>query len=172
MKKNLIVAGVLAASLTFGISSVMAADASAAKPAAGGMQLTEFKPGLDDAMTMMVQPRHLKLHSAGEAQNWEMAAFQLRELRASFRRIGQYIPRYRNASFDENVANIMNPVLQQVDDAIKEKDVKKFTAAYAHMTDGCNACHTATEHAWIVMKVPNAKTTALLYPDQDFNAPK
>ena len=55
--------------------TLSAAAQPAPAPAGPAMQLTELKPGLDDVVTMMVQPRHLKLHAAAEAKNWELAAF-------------------------------------------------------------------------------------------------
>jgi len=151
--------------------SLACAEIAVAQSApAAGLQLAEFKPGFDDVMTMMVQPRHIKLHAAAEAENWELAAFELRELRSSFRRIGQYLPKYRDKSLDESVANIMNPSLQAADEAIKAKDAKAFKAAYGNLTDGCNACHVYMEHAFLVMKVPIS--AAAMYPDQDFKVPK
>jgi hypothetical protein len=52
--------------------------------------------------------------------------------------------------------------------AIKNADPGQFTAAYAKLTDGCNACHQAANQAMIVIKVPDGSS----YPDQDFRAVK
>jgi hypothetical protein len=160
MKTRLVIGFALAGSLT------CAGLALAQSAPAGGLEVVQFKPGFDDAMTMMVQPRHIKLYAAGDAGNWDLAAFQLRELRGAFRRIGQYLPKYRDKSLDESIANIMNPSLQATDDAIKARDTKAFATAYANLTDGCNACHNYMEHSFLVMKVPTG--AAAQYPDQDF----
>ena len=69
-------------------------------------QSRDFKPAMDDLMTMLIQPRHLKLHYAGEAKNWELAEFQLRELRHALARIGRTIPNYRKNGVDDAVASI------------------------------------------------------------------
>ncbi len=47
------------------------------------MVILDFKPAMDDLMTMLVQPRHLKLYYAGLEKNWTLAGFQLNELRAA-----------------------------------------------------------------------------------------
>src|SRR5271168_1460513 len=135
--------------------------AAAARP---GLTILEFKPAMDDLMTMLVQPRHLKLYFAGQAKNWTLAAFQLNELRASLARIGRTIPTYRNIGVDTAVASIFADKAKAVDAAIKAGDLGQFTAAYGAMTTACNACHTGMEHPFLVMKVPDA----LNYPDQEF----
>jgi hypothetical protein len=57
-------------------------------------------------MTMLVQPRHMKLYYAGQAKNWQLAAFQINELRGALARIGRTIPNYRNINVDTAVASI------------------------------------------------------------------
>src|SRR5947209_18957684 len=79
--------------------------APAAPPAGGGLQILDFKPAMDDLMTMLIQPRHMKLYYAGQQQNWTLAAFELNELGGGLRRIGQTIPKYRNFSVDATVAS-------------------------------------------------------------------
>jgi hypothetical protein len=119
---------------------------------------------MDDLMTMLVQPRHLKLFYAGQAKNWTLAAFQLNELRAALARIGRTIPTYRNVGVDSAVASIFADKIRAVDASIKAADVEKFAAAYGEMTGACNACHAGMEHPFLVMKIPDAMN----YPDQDF----
>jgi hypothetical protein len=80
-----------------------AAPAPAARP---GLVILDFKPAMDDLMTMLIQPRHLKLYYAGQAKNWNLAAFQLNELRQLLARIGRTIPNYRNIGVDTAVATI------------------------------------------------------------------
>jgi hypothetical protein len=138
-----------------------AAPAPAARP---GLVILEFKPAMDDLMTMLVQPRHIKLYYAGQAKNWTLAAFQLNELRGALARIGRTIPTYRNIGVDTAVASIFADKLKAVDAAIKAADLAQFTAAYGEMTGACNACHAGMEHPFLVMKVPDAPN----YPDQEF----
>jgi hypothetical protein len=140
-----------------------APPAPAARPG-GGLVILDFKPAMDDLMTMLVQPRHIKLYYAGQAKNWRLAGFQLNELRGALARIGRTIPNYRNIGVDTAVASIFTDKLKAVDAAIKAADPAQFTAAYGEMTGACNACHAGMEHPFLVIKVPDANN----YPDQDF----
>ncbi len=137
------------------------ATAPAPRP---GLVILDFKPAMDDLMTMLVQPRHIKLYYAGQAKNWKLAGFQLDELRAALARIGRTIPNYRNIGVDTAVASIFADKLKAVDAAIKASDSAQFAATYGEMTAACNACHVGMEHPFLVIKVPDANS----YPDQEF----
>jgi hypothetical protein len=138
--------------------------ASAARPG-GGLVILDFKPAMDDLMTMLVQPRHIKLYYAGQEKNWKLAAFQSNELRAALARIGRTIPTYRNIGVDTAVASIFSEKLKAVDAAIKAADSTQFDASYRELTAACNECHVGMEHPFLVMKVPQS----LNYPDQEFH---
>jgi hypothetical protein len=161
-------AGVLALSasvIAIAQSPVPGPETTASQaPARPGLVILDFKPAMDDLMTMLVQPRHIRLYYAGQAGNWQLAAFQVRELRAALARIGRTIPNYRNISVDTAVASIFADRLAAVDAAIKAGDAAQFTAAYRDMTNACNDCHKGMEHPFLVMKVPEAGS----FPDQEF----
>lgn len=142
-----------------------AAPAPAAAPAP--MVILDFKPGFDDMMTMLVQPRHVKLWLAGQAQNWTLAAFELNELRGALLRIGQTIPKYRNFSVDATTGSIFQPKIQAVNGAIAGKNIAQFNTAFAALTTACNDCHAGMEHEFLVIKVPDA-SAAQMYANQDF----
>jgi hypothetical protein len=161
--KNSHAAFALAAALALS-ASVIAAAQNAAPPAPGGPTTLDFKPAMDDLMTMLVQPRHIKLYYAGQAKNWTLAGFELNELRGALARIGRTIPTYRKISVDDTVAAIIADKIKTVDAAIKAKDSAQFTAAYGDLTQACNACHAGMEHSFLKITVPNAAN----YADQDF----
>jgi hypothetical protein len=169
MKRRHAIAIMLTSSLALAASA--AGIAQSAPAPGGGLQVLDFKPGFDDLMTMLVQPRHLKLYAAGKQGNWELAGFQLNELRASFRRIGQTLPTYRTYPMDSSVASIIAPKMQAMDEAIKARDPARFDTAYGELTAACNTCHQAMEHAFLVMKVPSPAAMAP-FIDQEFNAAK
>jgi hypothetical protein len=146
-----------------GDAAPAAGPAPAARPG-GGLVILDFKPAMDDLMTMLVQPRHIKLYYAGQAKNWRLAAFELNELRSALARIGRTIPTYRNIGVDTAVASIFADHIKAVDAAIKAADPAQFTATYGEMTGACNACHVGMEHPFLVIKVPDAMN----YPDQEF----
>ena len=124
-------------------ASIMAAAQNAPPAQVGG---PEFKPALDNLMTMLVQPRHIKLYYAGQAKNWRLAGFELNELRGALARVGRTIPTYRKIAVDTAVASIFADTIKSVDAAIKAADPAKFATAYGEMTAACNSCHAGMEH--------------------------
>jgi hypothetical protein len=61
----------LAASIIAAAQNAAPGEAAAPAPAArpgGGLVILDFKPAMDDLMTMLVQPRHIKLYYAGAAE--------------------------------------------------------------------------------------------------------
>jgi hypothetical protein len=161
----ILLAGALALSATLLATAQNAPPEGAAPaPARPGLVILDFKPAMDDLMTMLVQPRHIKLYYAGQAQNWRLAGFQVNELRGALARIGRTIPNYRNINVDTSVAAIFADKLKAVDAAVKAADPAQFAAAYGEMTTACNDCHKGMEHPFLVIKVPESNN----YPDQEF----
>jgi hypothetical protein len=156
--------------LTICAAASMAAEpATASSPAPAVPAAVPYLPSMGDLMTMAVQPRHTKLGLAGRAGNWPYATYELSELRNAFGRIARTIPLYnKTTDTAESIAAMTQAPLQAVEVAVKAQDVKAFTAAYAALTQACNACHVTQSHAPVVVKVPAASP----YPDQEFQPPK
>jgi hypothetical protein len=168
MKNRHIAALLLAGSVALSGSLVaLAAPAPATPPAGGGLQILEFKPAFDDLMTMLIQPRHVKLWLAGQQQNWTLAAFELNELRAALLRIGQTIPKYRNFSTEATIGSIFQPKIMAMNGAIAAKNLQQFNTAFGALTTACNDCHAGMEHEFLVIKVPDVSAAAM-YANQDF----
>ena len=127
-----------------------------------------LKPGFDDLMTVLVQPRHIKLHAAGIKTNWELAGFELEELRSAFRRAAEAMPSYQDNDVKSAVETFMEPTLRTLGDAIKTGNVQQFAKGYAEVTAGCNACHTFMEHSFIVIRTPDVRSITS-YTDQRFD---
>ena len=168
--KNRALAAVLA-SAAFAASGLVIESGKAqpapAAPAGGGLTILEFKPAFDDLMTMLIQPRHIKLYAAGQQKNWELAAFQLNELRQGLRRIGQTIPKYRTYAVDNSVASFFTPAAEKMAAAIKAGDQTQFNSAYGELTTACNQCHVGLDHPFLAIKTPDANAMSA-YVDQDF----
>ena len=172
MKKySTIATGVIATLLTAGVATVgltqPAKKPAPRRPASGAPNVQGFVPGFDDIMTMLVQPRHIKLYYAGTAKNWEMAAAENRDLRASFDRLIQAIPNYLGNDVQNSVTTFIKPKMDAMDAAIAAADEQKFSGAYKDLTTGCNDCHTYMEHPFLVIKVPDGTVDAA-HPDQDY----
>jgi hypothetical protein len=128
-----------------------------------------FVPGFDDLMTMLVQPRHIRLYYAGTAKNWELASAEMRDLRSSFDRLAQAIPNYQGNDVNASLKSLIIPQMNAVDDAIAAADPKKFAIAYGALTIACNSCHAYMEHPFIVIKIPETPRDSA-HLDQEFKA--
>ena len=95
------------------------------------------------------QTRHVKLWLAGKAQNWELAAYELRQLEAS---LAEAAVMYSGLPVS-NVTTLATP-LQAASAAIDAKDGSRFAKAFAEVTDGCNACHRSMGRGFVVMRIP------------------
>jgi len=120
---------------------------------------------MGDMMNTLVQPRHAKLGLAGRAQNWALAGYALVEIRQAFAGITKAQPRFRGLPVGELVDAALTQPLNAVDAAIKQQDPQRFAAAYDEVTQGCNACHGAVDHPFVVIKAPDASA----FPNQDFS---
>ncbi len=119
---------------------------------------------MGDLMNTLVQPRHLKLGLAGEAQNWPLAKYGLEQLRAAFANIVAAKPKFSGMPVGQLVDVALTAPLNAIDAAIKQQDAKKFAAAYEQLSQGCNACHMELDHPYVVIKTPDASA----FPNQDF----
>jgi hypothetical protein len=146
------------------VSLSLVAAAQTAPPA----QPQVYRPGLGDLMTMTVQPRHIKLALAGKEKNWPYAKYELHELQEAFDRVVRVWPKFKGLPLDGMMDAITKGPLAEMTQAIGEKNSEKFSAAYGHLTKGCNACHQAANVGLVVIKVPDASS----FPDQDFRPPK
>ena len=127
-----------------------------------------FRPGLGDLMTMMVQPRHIKLALAGRARNWPYAAYELHELEESFERTARQVPQWHSISVPDMLDGFTKQPMAALSTAIKAGDADRFAAAYKQLTEACNACHMSMNRGMIVIKEPESGA----FPDQDFRPAK
>jgi len=109
----------------------------------------QYVPRLGDIMGA-AQTRHQKLWLAGKAQNWELAAFELRQLKASLVEAALLY-----SGIPVSNVTTLEPSLQSTSDAIAAKDGRKFAKAVGDLTEGCNSCHRAMGRSFVVIKVPS-----------------
>jgi hypothetical protein len=105
-------------------------------------------PRLVEVMSM-AQLEHLKLWYAGKAKNWDLAAYELRQLTNSLAEAAIFYP----AVPVSNVTTMKEPLLS-IADAIAVGDDRKFAASMRVLTDGCNACHGSMGRGFIAIAVP------------------
>jgi hypothetical protein len=169
MSKSSILVSTAVAVLLIATATIVAAQQQA--PVAPQANVADAAPvpyalSMGDMMDTLVQPRHAKLGLAGRAANWPLAAYALVEIRQVFAGIKKAQPRFRGLPVGELVDAALGPPLNAVEAAIKQQDAKKFAVAYDQLTQGCNACHQAVDHPFVVIKAPDASA----FPNQDFGA--
>lgn len=165
MMKRCVLRGSVALLLAAPAAGSALAQSSPVPPAAIEPAATApYAMTLGDMMNTLIQPRHAKLGLAGKAQNWALAQYELVVIRQSFGGIVKAVPKFRGLPVGELVNAALSRPLDAVDAAIKAQDPQKFAAAYAQLTAGCNACHAAADHPYVVIKTPDAS----VFPNQDF----
>jgi len=155
----------LLAAGTAALLSLMPATSPAQNPTSAAPDAAApFAPNMGDLMSLLIQPRHAKLGLAGQAQNWPLAGYALKELQQGFATIGKSIPRWRGLPVAALVDAALKQPFAMLDFAIKTGEPRPFAEAYDHVTAGCNACHATTEQKFVVIKTPDASA----FPDQEF----
>jgi hypothetical protein len=123
-----------------------------------------FNPQMAALMSMLIQPRHAKLGLAGQAENWPLAAYMLKELKQGFAITARAVPRWKGLPVPDLFDAAVSQPLSVLEYGIKLKYRQQFDEGFAKLTEGCNACHATTEHSFIVIKVPDASA----FPNQSF----
>jgi hypothetical protein len=120
-----------------------------------------YVPRLGDIMNA-VQTRHIKLWLAGKALNWDLAAYELRQIKGG---VVEAALLYEGIPVT-NVTTLTKPV-QSVADAIEAKDGRRFAKAFGELTDSCNSCHSSMQRGFISIQRP----TASPFGNQSFAPP-
>jgi len=116
-----------------------------------------YIPGLGEIMSL-TQMRHLKLWFAGQAENWDLAAYETDELAEGFADVVRFHPTHKGspAPLSQLVPEFTAGPLEALRSAIERRDLGAFTAAYDSLTEGCNGCHHAAEFSFNVVGRPSA----------------
>ncbi|MGJ4889657.1 hypothetical protein [Bradyrhizobium sp. HKCCYLR20261] len=118
----------------------------------------QYLPRLGDIMNL-VQVRHAKLWFAGQAKNWDLAGYELAQLKQSLTDAAIF---YTGLPVN-NVTTLSQPI-QSISDAIAAKDGKRFASAVTELTSGCNACHATMDRGFVAIRIPTDKP----FGNQDF----
>jgi len=124
--------------------------------------------GLGEIMGLN-QMRHAKLWYAGEAGNWQLAAYEIDEMREGFDDAKQFHDHHKGIRepLSKLIPAFIDPALIELDKAVAAKDKNAFTSAFDHLTNGCNGCHKATDFGFNVIQRPAMQT----YSNQSFAIP-
>jgi hypothetical protein len=110
-----------------------------------------FTPGLGEFMSS-IQVHHAKLWFAGTNENWELAQFELDEIKESLDDIAVYCTNRPEI----NSLPMINAAMDTIIAAVQKQQVMPFKNAFIVLTNSCNNCHQATNHAFNRIKIPDA----------------
>ncbi|MFI3135698.1 MAG: hypothetical protein QX197_02875 [Methylococcaceae bacterium] len=116
-----------------------------------------YTPGLGEIMSM-TSTRHAKLWFAGQGQNWALAEYELEELREGFEDAAKYHPTHKEITqpIPKLIATTMDHSMDEVEKAIKAKNILLFTQHFDAVTAGCNACHQASAFGFNIVTRPTS----------------
>jgi hypothetical protein len=138
MKRRVVIAALA-------LVSLMASPAVAQMSKSTG---SDYTPRLGDLMNA-IQSRHIKLWFAAKNLNWDLAAYELAQIKGGLSdAAGMYSGMPVN-----NLATMSDP-LDLLAVALKAKDSKMFAASFGTLTAGCNACHQTMERGFVIIQQP------------------
>ena len=115
----------------------------------------DLAPGLGEYMTT-IQLHAGKLWFAAKATNWELADYELDELKETME-AAKALNAEKNGV---KISNILDAVLQtqvaQLADSIKRKSSGEFQKSYDETLSACNGCHTEAGYKFIHIVRPSA----------------
>jgi hypothetical protein len=129
-------------------SSMRADPASAAVSTLTHMANESATPELALLMGDLQRLTH-KLALSADAGNTELAAFYLHESQVQLRKIQSEAPEYENLPIALLIDRLAHPAYASMQEAVVAKDKERMLAGIDSIIQSCNACHTATQHAFI-----------------------
>lgn len=132
-----------------------------------------YLPHVADLMNEAMQVRHTKLWFAGHAENWALAAFEIKKIKQTVDQIKESIVDIQAVSSQWQLERInemlknLDSNLDAIDQSVTAKNPARFETAYQGFTAACNACHVAAglSEIKIIQPLPNGGGT---FADQDF----
>jgi hypothetical protein len=109
-----------------------------------------YRPGLGEFM-MGIQIHHAKLWFAGTGSNWELADFEVKEIKETV----DDIKAYCNDRPETALIPMLTTAIDSLGIAIQEKNKDHFQKNFTLLTITCNNCHNLTKHAFNVIKIPD-----------------
>ncbi len=110
---------------------------------------TAYSPGYGEIMGM-IQVHHAKLWFAGKNQNWELAKFEIHELKESLENLEKY---QKNRIENEHISMIY-PILDSLGNSLDGNNSVAFENSYQSLTNTCNTCHKLTNYEYIQICTP------------------
>ena len=133
------------------------AQSAAEKPKAATGAPKSYIPGLEQFMGT-IQRQHAKLWLAAKARNWELAAYQLGELKEVMSDVQDLVPDYKTLPIGQMIDAVTTGPIAELEKAVDARDGKAFAAGFDMLTASCNSCHDAAGRGFIVIRRPTRST--------------
>ena len=134
--------------------SALALACGAGAGSTGGAVSAEAAEAVELATIMGELQRHsAKLGYAIAGRNRELAEFYLEEVEEALATV-ERIPAHDGMPIAHPASVILRPLLLPIESDLETADWLAAGAAYGALIEGCNRCHTATEHAFIEILPP------------------
>jgi hypothetical protein len=114
-----------------------------------------YAPGLGEFMTA-TQLRHAKLWFAGQAKNWDLASYEVDELKEGLTDAAKQFPTHDGVPVGDMIKSTALPALEEMDKAVESKNSAKFATAFDGLTKACNTCHANAKKEFIRIQRPTA----------------
>ena len=114
------------------------------------VQVMQMRPGLGEYM-LSVQMHHNKLWYAGNSADWELAGFEIGEIK-------EQLEHARLVCTDRpeiKTLPMIDPFVSGLEKSVKQKDTAAFKRTFIELTANCNACHKSVHFDFIRIKVPD-----------------
>lgn len=129
-------------------ASSTATGTPAGNPLLTNVQLSDIAPGLGTVM-VEVGYRNWILPYAAKGGNWELAAYQSKEI-GEIMEVAETTRPKRKAG----LSKFTDGPLKALNDAIKAEDIAAFDTAWTAEVKGCNDCHNEQGFKYIEWKLP------------------
>lgn len=133
-------------------------EVAALKKEIAELKASAYHPELGEQM-LGIQIRHARLWFAGEGQNWNLAAFELQELKEAFDAVVEQNPDH--AIFQpQRLADILPAMIKgpvtSLRDAIDHNNKAEFEKAFDSLSAACSGCHHVAGNDFLVIQRPTA----------------
>lgn len=118
-------------------------------------KLKEAASGLGEYMTT-IQLHAGKLWFAAKASNWELAQYELDELKETMEAAKGLNAEKNGVKISGVLDSVLQTQLPELDKSIKSKSQTKFQSSYDETLSACNGCHESAGYKFIHIVRPTA----------------
>jgi hypothetical protein len=148
------------------------AEIAALRKEIASLKKEAYHPELGEQM-LGIQIRHARLWFAGEAQNWNLAAFEIQELKEAFDAVVEQNPDhaiFQPDKLSDILPAMTNAPIKALRDSIDHSSKPDFEKAFDSLSAACTGCHHVAGNDFLVIQRPttplldNLKTSAASAP--------